>query len=185
MAAPLLLTPRLTLRPFQQTDAPRVQQLAGDPAVADTTLNIPHPYEGGMAETWIAQQPGQLERGEAVTFAIVLRERAELIGAVGLSFAPAHARAELGYWIAREHWGKGYATEAARAVLAYAFSACGVNRVQARHFSRNPGSGRVLHKLGMKHEGRLRQYCRKGDAFEDIESYAILRDEYFATAAGF
>lgn len=180
MAEPLLLTPRLTIRPFTLADAPRVQQLAGDHAIADTTMNIPHPYEDGMAAVWIAQHPEQFRRGEAAHFAVVLRERNELIGAVGLTFDHAHARAELGYWIGREFWSLGYGTEAARAMLEYAFVARGLNRVEARHFSRNPSSGRVMQKLGMKHEGCSRQYFKKADTFEDVERYAILRDEYLA-----
>jgi RimJ/RimL family protein N-acetyltransferase len=180
MAAPLLLTPRLTIRPFTLADAPRVQQLAGDRAIADTTMNIPHPYDDGMAAAWIAEHSGQFQRGEIAHFAVVLRERNEVIGAVGLTFHHAHARAELGYWIGREYWSLGYGTEAARAMLEYAFLARGQNRVEATHFSRNPSSGRVMQKLGMKHEGRSRQYFKKADTFEDVERYAILRDEYLS-----
>ena len=180
MAEPLLLTSRLTIRPFTLADAPRVQELAGDHAIADTTLNIPHPYEDGMAEAWIAQSSGQFQRGESAHFAIVLRERNELIGAVGLTFSQPHARAELGYWIGREYWSQGYGTEAAGAVLDYAFMALGLNRVEATHLCRNPSSGRVMQKLGMKREGCSRQYFKKAGAFEDIERYALLRDEYLA-----
>lgn len=180
MAEPLLLTSRLTIRLFTPTDAPRVQELAGDHAIADTALNIPHPYEDGMAEAWIAQNSELFERGEAAHFAVVLRERNELIGAVGLTLNDQHARAELGYWIGSDYWSQGYATEAARAVIDYAFVTRGLNRVEATHLARNPGSGRVMQKLGMKHEGCSRQYFKKAGTFEDIERYALLRDEYFA-----
>src|SRR5918996_770978 len=108
MSAPLFLTPRLLIRPFNQADAPRVQLLAGDAAIADTTLNIPHPYENGMAETWIAGHAEQFIRGEQAAFAVVVRAVDELVGAVALTFANAHARAELGYWIGRAYWSRGY-----------------------------------------------------------------------------
>jgi RimJ/RimL family protein N-acetyltransferase len=180
MTPPLLLTPRLLIRSFLQTDARRVQLLAGDAAIADTTLNIPHPYEDGMAEAWIAGHAEQFKRGEQAHFAVVLRAADELVGAVGLTFVSTHARAELGYWIGRPYWSQGYCTEAARALLGYAFMARGVNRVQATHLSRNPASGRVMQKLGMQHEGTARQYFRKAGRFEDVERYAVLRDDYFA-----
>jgi RimJ/RimL family protein N-acetyltransferase len=143
-------------------------------------LNIPHPYENGMAEAWIAQNCEQFQRGEAAHFAIVLRAQNELIGAVGLTFSEPHLRAELGYWIGRQYWSMGYGTEAARAMLDYAFVTRGLNRIEATHLCRNPSSGRVMQKLGMKHEGCSRQYFRKAGGFEDIERYALLRDEYFA-----
>ncbi len=173
---PTLETERLILRPFRATDAAEVRRLAGDPEIASTTLNIPHPYEPGMAETWIAtHQPGH-EEGRLVNFAVTRREGGSLLGAVGLVVSPAHARAELGYWIGREHWNQGYATEAARAVVRHGFEALGLNRVVAHHFSRNPASGRVLEKAGMLREGRLPQHVRKSDAgpFEDLEIYGVL-----------
>ena len=150
-------------------------RLAGDPAIASTTLNIPHPYEPGMAEAWIATHQAAYEEGRLVNFAIVRREDPALLGAIGLVVAAAHARAELGYWIGKEHWGRGYATEAARAVVEHGFSAMDLNRIVARRLARNPASGRVLEKIGMRHEGRLPRHVRKGDVFEDLELYGLLR----------
>ena len=75
------------------------------------------------------------------------------------------------------YWGRGYATEAARAVVAYAFDELGLNRVFAFHFTNNPASGRVLQKIGMRHEGTRRAHTRKDGAFLDSESYAILRGD--------
>ena len=166
------------LRPFRTADAEQVQRLAGDRAVADTTLNIPHPYEDGMAEKWISNHRDWFERGEQAVFAITLRSDGTLIGAVGLRIEREDQRAELGYWIGRPYWGQGYCTEAARAVLGFGFQQLGLNRIYARHFIRNPASGRVMQKLGMSHEGRLRQHVRKWDAFEDLELYGILKSQW-------
>ena len=99
-----------------------------------------------------------------------------MIGAVGLRIEREDQRAELGYWIGRPYWNQGYCTEAARAVLDFGFEQLGLNRIYASHFTRNPASGRVMQKLGMTHEGRLRQHVRKWDAFEDVEVYAVLRE---------
>jgi RimJ/RimL family protein N-acetyltransferase/catechol 2,3-dioxygenase-like lactoylglutathione lyase family enzyme len=171
---PTLHTDRLVLRPFRLTDAPAVKELAGAAEVADTTMNIPHPYPEGAAETWIARHPGVWDNGTQATFAVVERESAALSGAIGLVISEAQWRAELGYWIAVGCWGRGYATEAGRAILDFAFTVPKVHRVQARHFVRNPASGRVMQKLGMRFEGVLRDSVRKGDRFEDVAMYAIL-----------
>src|SRR5579863_2647719 len=146
---PTLETERLVLRPFDLSDAPRVQLLAGDRAVAATTKNIPYPYEDGMAEEWIGTHQERFEKGQLVNFAIVLKHGGELIGAIGLGLNLTQENAELGYWIGKPYWSCGYCTEAGHAVLGYAFDTLCVHRVHAHHLSHNPASGRVMQKLGM------------------------------------
>lgn len=166
------------------SDADSVQRLAGDRAIADKVLNIPHPYKDGVAEEWIAtHQPG-FDAGELANFAIVLGAENELIGAIGLTIVPRFNRAVLGYWIGTPYWGMGYCTEAARAILEYGFSKLKLNRIHASHMSRNPASGNVMRKLGMTHEGRARQHAKKWDVFEDLELYGILRDEWIRSEKG-
>ena len=87
---PQLHTERLFLRPFVLADAKDVQRLAGDPAIADTTFNIPHPYVDGMAEQWIAPHHACFEAGEEVHFAIVLHDAEALVGAISLLHISAH-----------------------------------------------------------------------------------------------
>ena len=96
---PTLQTKRLILRPFILEDAPEVQRLAGDEAVAATTINLPHPYADGVAEEWIGKQQEQFDQGELVNFAITHRRRHYLIGSIGLTISKKFERAELGYWI--------------------------------------------------------------------------------------
>ena len=86
-----------------------------------------------------------------------------------------HCQAELGFWIWVECWGKGFAAEAGRAVIDYRFLELPLNRIHAHHMVRNPASGRVLEKLGLKREGLLRQRVRKWSVFEDVILMAILR----------
>jgi [ribosomal protein S5]-alanine N-acetyltransferase len=174
---PILYTARLTLRPFVLNDAKEVHKLAGDFAIADTTLLIPHPYEDGMAEQWIFGLKVKYEADELANFAIVLAGTGMLIGAIGLNISRAHDHAEMGYWIGRPFWGLGYCTEAARATVRYAFEEMGLVRIYANHFLRNPASGRVMEKIGMRREGIARQHAKKWGIYEDVVFYGILRSE--------
>jgi RimJ/RimL family protein N-acetyltransferase len=166
------------LRPFVGDDSAAVQLLAGTREVADTTLHIPHPYPSGAAEQWIATHAGEWEGGTGATYAITDATNATLMGAVALTIAPPHARGELGYWIGVPFWNRGYCTEASRALMDLGFGRLGLHRIQARHLTRNPASGRVMQKLGMHSEGINRHAIRKNDGFEDLELYAILAVEW-------
>ncbi|HYR10620.1 MAG TPA: GNAT family N-acetyltransferase [Longimicrobium sp.] len=177
MTLPTLRTERLLLRAFTLADAPRVQELAGAREVAATTLTIPHPYEDGMAEAWIQGHAAAWEAGKRLSLAVTSQADG-LVGVVGLSLQPAHRHAEIGYWIGVPYWNRGFATEAAGAVLAYGFGELGLHRIVARYFARNPASGGVLRKLGMRHEGTLREHVWRWDRFEDLECCAILEDEW-------
>ena len=181
---PTLHTPRLLLRPFTLADAADVQRLAGAREIASTTAVIPHPYEDGMAEEWISTHAPALAEGRSITYAITLAETGDLCGAIGLSLTPDHQRAELGYWVGVPYWGRGYCTEAALAVRDLGFSELGLHRVEAVHLARNPASGRVMQKIGMRHEGTLREHVLKWGVFETIECYAILRSEWPTGRAG-
>jgi len=175
---PTLFTERIILRPYALNDAKELQRLIGDRAIADTTTNIPHPYEDGMAEEWISRRQETFERGVSVQFAITHREQGFFMGGIGLMIDREHERAEVGYWIGEPYWNQGYCTEAARAVLKYGFEVLKLNRIHANHFKRNPASGRVMQKIGMKHEGSLRQHVKRWGQFEDCETCGILRSEY-------
>jgi len=175
---PTIKTERLKLRPFTMDDASDVQRLAGDRDIASTTLNIPHPYEDGMAEAWIGRQQERFDKGESVAFAITHVEQGHLIGSIELGIAKEFDRAEIGYWIGKPYWNQGYCTEAAQAAVEYGFEVLGLNRICGIHITRNPASGRVMQKLGMKHEGRRRQHTKKWGNYDDLEMYGILRSEY-------
>jgi RimJ/RimL family protein N-acetyltransferase len=177
MIRPTLVTARLILRPFAVSDAADVQRLAGAQEVALNTLHIPHPYPDGKAVEWITGHEEAFDSGREVVFAITIRPNGELAGAIGLVFKK-YDIAEIGYWIGMPYWGRGFATEAAGAVIDYGFEERGVNRIEAQHFSRNPPSGRVMAKNGMRHEGTFRQSVVKWDEYLDVEWYAILRSDW-------
>ena len=177
---PALTTERLVLRAFTLADAPDVQRYASDRDVAAMTLSIPHPYPDDGAEKWIGTHAVKYADGRLASFAITERDSGALAGAIGLHLEPAHGRAELGYWIAKPYWGRGYATEAAQAMIAFGFGSLGLNKIHAAVFIKNQASDRVIRKIGMKWEGRLREHDLKWGVYEDIDVYAILAKEWVA-----
>ena len=175
---PILNTERLILRMPTLEDARDVQHLAGDFDIALLIPGIPHPYEDGMAEVWIYSCCNKYEKNESLNFAITLRTSGNLIGAIELGINPENERGELGYWIGKPYWNRGYATEAAKVVVGYGFEVLQLNRIHAYHFKQNTGSGRVLEKIGMCYEGCRRQHIKKWDNFEDVMEYGILKTDY-------
>jgi ribosomal-protein-alanine N-acetyltransferase len=129
-----------------------------------------------MAVEWLEKLPALHEAGTHRVWAITL-DFTTLVGAIGLhDIDREHSNAELGYWIGKDFWGHGYATEAARAIVQYALDDMTLERVYAKHFARNPQSGRVLEKIGMQREGVMRRHFRKWGEFQDCVVYGILRD---------
>lgn len=180
---PVLETDRLRLRPLASRDAPAVAELAGRREIWQTTLNIPHPYEPAMAVEWIAGHEPAFRRLQLVNFGLFERPTGDLVGTVGLSLKLEHRRGELGYWIGVPFWGRGYATEAVRALIDWAFPTFDLHRVEAHHFEGNDASGAVMRKVGMSYEARVREPVLKDGKFLDIHAYAILRKEWEALKA--
>ncbi|WP_339148788.1 MULTISPECIES: GNAT family N-acetyltransferase [unclassified Sutcliffiella] len=172
-----LETERLLLRRLELRDADRVEELASDYELAKTTLTVPHPYPPGSAADFIRSMWDSKERG-LVVFAIVEKEIDSLIGIINIKQTLSYKRGELGYWIGRPYWGKGYGTEAARAVVAFGFKELGLNKMFAGAFADNPGSWRIMEKVGMKHEGTWRQHAMRDGRFVDLAYYGLLREEF-------
>ena len=145
---PDLATDRLSLRSLNLKDAARIQQLAGNFNVSRFTLNIPHPYEDGMAEDWISSLEDKWQAGSEFAYAMVSIDDEQLIGVIGLHEISGKG-GELGYWIGEPYWGQGYCAEASREIIRFSFSQLGLNRIQAQHVDENHASGRVLQKIGM------------------------------------
>src|SRR5579862_3760409 len=128
---PRLLGDRIFLRAFENADGPTVERLAGAREVADTTLSLPHPYPAGGGAEWIATHAGNWERRDRLTLAVcVPEEQGPLVGAIALRISVPHQHGEIGYWIGQPYWGKGYATEAVRVLVTYAFAELHLHRVE-------------------------------------------------------
>ncbi len=154
MEQPILTTDRLTLRPFKQSDAKRVKTLAGDWRVAQMTINIPQPYEAGMAENWIATLAPAFSQGEKVVYAVTQLDSEALVGSVSLTDFSGEA-GTLDFWMGVPYWGRGYCTEAVQSFVQYGFSQLGLSAIHANYMRNNLAGGRVLAKCGFQHKGEI------------------------------
>lgn len=174
-ALPTLTTKRLVLRPPVDEDAPAFQRICADPGVASMAGGIPHPYPEGEALDWIQTQRKQLADGRGGALSITLRDGGAVIGDVSLRVEADDHRAEIGFILGREHWGAGYATEAAGAMTRCALTDLGLNRVYGLVYVSNTPSIRVFEKLGYTREARLRENALHDGVFEDDLLFAMLR----------
>ena len=145
---PVLETERLVLRAPQLEDAKAIAALANDRRVAENTARIPHPYRVPDAESWIVGSAAELD-GE--TYLITLAN-GTVIGGCGFDMRDGPAP-EIGYWLGARHWGKGYATEAVRALIDHAFTNLDHKALQSCVRVTNPASRRVLEKCGFQWTG--------------------------------
>ncbi|MES2988311.1 MAG: GNAT family N-acetyltransferase [Pseudomonadota bacterium] len=155
-------TERLTLRPAWAEDAPLLAEAIGHEAVVRNLARAPWPYPIEAAETF-AESFDDPSEAKFLVFEHI-GGQIRLIGGMGVGALKDEPH-ELGYWITPDAWGRGYATEAAAAVLRAA-KAAGVRRVTAGHFIDNPASGRVLRKLGFRPTGRIVPIYSRGRGTE-------------------
>jgi len=179
-----LKTARLELRPLLPNDAGEIEQLLNDRELASNTESIDFPYPPGDAAGWIDRNHDRWKVGEAYVLAICQKETERLIGTVELVANKQHHRAELSYWIGRNFWNQGFATEAAGGIVTFGFTELGFARITSQHFARNPASGRVLEKIGMRFEGTRKGHIRKWNQFEDVNIYGMLARDFLKKRQG-
>ena len=152
--SPVIETRRLVLRAPAPQDVTRIAALANDPDIARMTCRMPHPFGTGDAEDFVISVAGQ-DPARANTF-LIEHEDAGPVGVIGL-FESGERVPETGYWIGREFWGRGFATEALEAATVWASRKWRRRALMAGHFSDNPASGRVLEKAGFLYTGETRR----------------------------
>lgn len=175
---PELRTDRLVLGKVSFNDIPKIVEHAGNKNIADTTLNIPHPYGEKDAVFWIHNADKGFEDKSQFTFAIRINTTKEFIGGIGLKIDKRSNRAELGYWIAEKYWNRGYATEALKAIIKFGFIKLKLNKIFATHLEENLGSGRVMIKNGMIKEGELKEHTKKGESYKNLIQYRLTYKEF-------
>ena len=149
-----LETRRLWLRWPRHADGQAIVRLVGEKAVAEMTASIPHPYPPDAATTFVFESRKANALGRGLRMAIAPRKKPQqLIGMIGIEPGPEDGRPHLGYWLGRPHWGKGYATEAARALVDAWFAYTEADELTSAARSVNPASRRVLEKCGFRPAG--------------------------------
>ncbi len=173
-----LETKRLVLRRFVYEDAAAMyNNWAADEEVTKYLTWPPHPDQETSQEViegWIKAYDSQ----SFYQWAIVLKETGEPIGSISVVHMNEDiSMAQLGYCIGRTWWHNGFMSEALAAVMDFLFDTVGVNRIEGRHDPRNPNSGKVMKKCGMKYEGTLRSSDRNNQGVCDACYYALLKSE--------
>jgi len=180
LPTPTLHTARLRLRPFAEADADALFALHSNAHVLRYWDSAPW-TERSRAERFLAKSRQVAEAGTGARLAVDRASDGAFLGWCGLTQWNADYRsASLGYCLAEAAWGQGYATEAARALLQWAFDTLDLNRVQAEADTRNVASARVLEKLGFELEGTLREDCIVNGDVSDSWVYGLLRREWRA-----
>ncbi|WP_064093368.1 GNAT family N-acetyltransferase [Rossellomorea aquimaris] len=173
-----LETNRLVLGLFNETDAQEVTRLCNNYNLYKNTLYLPYPYSIDDALSWIKNHLVNFNDNKYFEFAITDKATGKLYGAIALSNNQKYQNGELAYWVGEEYWGNGYATEASKAILEFAFDEKHYHKVFARYFHSNSASGKVIEKIGMKKEGVLREHVIKENEYIDLVYYGILKNEF-------
>ncbi|MGH7153521.1 MAG: bifunctional GNAT family N-acetyltransferase/(deoxy)nucleoside triphosphate pyrophosphohydrolase [Acetobacteraceae bacterium] len=151
-----LKTERLTLRQLVAEDAEAMHRLINDWEVSRTLSAVPFTYPRELADSWIASTRAELEKGTAYHLAITGQdgEKELLVGVVGLRVDTGTNRGRLGYWVGRQFWGYGVATEAGRRLARWALANLDIDRLEANVATDNPASMAVLRRIGFRETGR-------------------------------
>jgi [ribosomal protein S5]-alanine N-acetyltransferase len=174
---PALTTERLRLRPLTAADAPALFEVFSDPEVMRYWSTPPH-AQIARTEAMIASVREGFADRSALQWGIERTRDRALLGTVTLLPAGEQPRAEFGYILGRSHWGQGYAGEAQRAVIDFAFGELRMHRLEADTHPENAASLRSLERLGFRSEGLLRERWLVADAFSDSVILGLLAGEW-------
>jgi ribosomal-protein-alanine N-acetyltransferase len=179
MAGPPFRTERLLLRDFVADDWSAVHEYDAHPEVVRFMTWGPNSEQDSRDFVQRNIDASLADPRTGYELAVVEQDGGRLVGGAGLTVTPQHARGFLGYCFHRDDWGRGYATEASRELLRFAFEDLGLHRVSTTCDTENHASARVLAKLGMQQEGVLRQDMRlRTGQFRDHFVFALLADEW-------
>jgi len=174
-------TARLILRPLQDDDAAGLAAIANDIRIASMLGTMPHPYGLEDARAFLARVAEM--PADAACFAIVRKDSGEVIGTTG--YGPAHGLPEgaapetdFGYWLGVDHWGQGFATEAATAAVAHAFTVSGQTLISTDHQVTNPASRRVLEKVGFRPVGTRKRHSLGAGGWKDTVNMQLTADDW-------
>lgn len=160
----VIKTKKFILRPPRPGDAASITKYIGDIKVSRNLSSVPYPYDIKDAKQWISKK---LKDTSGETLSLLIEIEKEAVGCVSLERITRGHKAELGYWLGRQHWGRGIMTEAVKAVTDFGFKKYKLKRIQAHVFHFNKASARVLEKTGFKLEGLLKKAVKKNNKILD------------------
>ena len=179
-----IYTPRLILRKMEVSDAKDMFSYAKDEQLTKYLLWAPHESED-YTRSYLKYVQKLYKNGTFFDWAVVLRRTGKMIGTCGFAeFDPVNHSAQIGYVIHPEFQNCGYATEAAHAVIRYAFEKLLLHRVEARFMKGNEASCRVMQKLGMRYEGAFSDLMLVKGEYRTVYVYALLHSEYLCLREG-
>ncbi len=172
-----LLDGETALRPWRDSDIPALVAACQDPEIARWT-RVPSPCGESDARAYMLQRYDAIHAGAAAPFAIVHRSsEGRLLGSISLMHpAWEHARAEVGYWLARGARGAGHATHAVGLICGWGFRELGLARIELLAAAANPASQRVAERAGFTREAVLRSYMQGRDGRQDMVCFGLLAD---------
>lgn len=178
-------TERLFIRNYKKADLEDFVRVTSQPEIQPTTYGIPVPYTKKYAKKWMRFIRENIRMKQAYEFAVFLKEDLTYIGNVGLiNVSRMHNHADISYYIDKDLWNRGLATEAAAQMLNFGFEKLGMYKISGLCMTSNPASRRVMEKLGMKYEGTMRRELLKNGTYYDIYRFSILKEEYFTNSKG-
>ncbi len=167
---------KFVLRKFKEGDQKSIIKNINHKEIFNNTSSIPHPYTLENANKWIkrCERNSKLDEPKSVNFAIDIN--GEVIGSVGFhKIDRKNKRAEIGYWLSKDYWGKGIMTKAVKQATIYGFKKMKLKRIYGYVFSHNKASARVLEKCGFKLEGKLKKHFLKNGKYIDVFMYGKIR----------
>ncbi|MCG8310936.1 MAG: GNAT family N-acetyltransferase [Cytophagales bacterium] len=175
----ILYTPRLILRKFGISDAPELSRLLKDKEVAATTLMLPYPIDLEKSKEMIRNYIEEQELKKVMRWTLTLKKNEQqIIGGIRLVPNQKFNSAEIGFWLGKNFWRKGYAFEAAMRVIEFGFNELEFNRLEAHAMAENKPSIMLLEKLGYQKEGYHPDLVIKWGAYKDVVTFGLLRKNY-------
>ena len=166
---------KFILRPFKKGDEFSLAKNINNKKVIKNLLVLPFPYKLKDARYWVAKNLEEYKKKEPAMIGFAIDIDGEIVGSVGIHKIAKSHQAEIGYWLAEQHWGNGIMTEAVKLITKFSFNELKLKRVYAYAFSFNKASQKVLAKAGFKFEGILKKNSKKDNKFIDDYLFAKIK----------
>ena len=171
----IIKTKKFILRPYRMSDAKVIEPLLNNWNVEKNLSTLPFPYELEHAKGYIKKTNGEMKKKDTENFVYVIEIDGKAAGAIGIHHIKHSHKAEMGYWLAENHWGNGIMTEVVKKFMALVFAKFKLRRICAKALEGNKGSMRVMEKVGMKFEGIEKKGALKDEKYIDLHVYAKVK----------